>query len=201
MKAVRQTHQIAHDRRIRCILICVFSFALGILLLWSVYLWFLRRCGVFKKHWKIKEAKLEQTGVAECVEETAQTQVESVNEQEKEMPQIGEAEVRVESVKEQEDKLEQIGEDEGVKETVHVHEGLQGEDSGMKAGTYLHQGEYNRRIRCIVICVLLCTLGMLLLWGVCRWGVFMNHWQIKVKIRLPCWLNPRVVYSCLLGRR
>jgi hypothetical protein len=141
------------------------------------------------------------------VNKTVLAHVESVNEQENETEQMGEAEfveesvlARVESVNEQEDKLAQIGEDKGVEETVLVHEGLQGEDSGIEALTQSHQGEYNRRIRCIVICVLLCTLGMLLLWGVSGWGVFMNHWKINVKIRLLLWLNPRVVYR-LLERR
>jgi hypothetical protein len=158
-----------------------------------------------------QEKEIEQIGKTECVEETVLPHVESVNEQENEIEQIGEAEcveeivlTRVESVNEQEDKLEQIGEDEGVEETVLVHEGLRGEEC-MESVTQSHQGEYNRRIRFIVICVFLFALGMFLLWGVyvwdvCEWSVLMNNWKIEVKIMLLRWLNPRVVYLFLLSQ-
>jgi hypothetical protein len=151
-----------------------------------------------------QENKTEETGEDDYVEETVPEQLDSVNEQENETEQLGKDDYveetvpeQVESVNEQENVCEQIGEGDGVEETVPAYvEGHQDEDSGTETVKLSGQDMYKRRIRFILIFVLLCALGMLLLWGVNRWGVcgwdlFMKWWSINAKIRLHGWLNLR----------
>jgi hypothetical protein len=151
-----------------------------------------------------QENQTEETSEDDYVEGTVVEQEDSVNEEANGTEQLGGddyvEETVVEeagSVNEQENLWEQIGEENGVEETVLTYvEGHKDEDSGKETVALSHQDMYKRRIRFIVIFLLLCALGMLLLWGVnrwgvCGWGLFTKWCNINAKIRLNGWLNSR----------